>query len=215
MEEHGLPLQSSFHEVFEPYTNNVQDVRTFFGSNIQQHHRDNYEYGFINNTPMMIEDINTAMGGLSLSYDNTNHRETGSTSHGLLNHEIYGLRATLEDTMQRMHLHGTYNYTNNHPSMMMRELVLSMAMDWRGCQYLQAKIEKGNQADVEFILSVVKDHVHQLMTRNNYLIKKIFQARSIVTREQLESIVLSIISDDRKLKDVCMDNRGYVITIWF
>ena len=165
MEEYWLPLQPSFHEVFQPYTNNVQDVRTFFGSNIQhQHHRDNYEYGFMNNTPM-IEDINTAMGGLCLSYNNTNHRETGSTSHGILNHEISGFRASFVD-VQRMQLH----QTNNHPSMM-RELVLSMAMDWRGCQYLQA----GNPADVEFILSIVKDHVHQLMTRNNnYLIKKIF-----------------------------------------
>jgi hypothetical protein len=212
MEEHWLPLQPSFHEFFQPYTNNVQDVRTFFGSNIQhqqhQHHRDNYEHGFINNTPM-IEDINTSMGGLCLSYNNTNNRETGSTSHGILNHEIYGLRA--EDTMQRMHLH----HTNNHPSMMMRELVLSLAMDRRGCQYLQAKIEEGNPEDVEFILSVVKDHVHQLMTPNNDLIKKIFQARSSVTQEQRDSIVLSIISDDRKLKHVCMDNRGYVITIWF
>ena len=91
----------------------------------------------------------------------------------------------------------------------MRELVLSMAMDWRGCQYLQA----GNPADVEFILLIVKDHVHQLMTRNNnYLIKKIFQVRSSVTQEQMESIVLS---DDQKLKHVCMDNRGYVVTIRF
>lgn len=137
----------------------------------------------------MIEDINTVMGVLSLSYNNINRRETGSTNH-------------------------TYIY--NHPSMMMRELVLSMAMDWRGCQYLQAKIEKGNPADVEFILSIVKDHVHQLMTHNNnYLIKKIFQARSGVTPEQMESIVLSIISDDQKLKHVCMDNRGYVVTIRF
>ncbi|CAJ2676191.1 unnamed protein product [Trifolium pratense] len=88
--------------------------------------------------------------------------------------------------------------------------VVSMAMDPCNCKYLQTKIEEGNPLYVELILSEVKDSLYMLMTDpiGNDLIKKIFEARRSITWQQMDFVVYLIISNDQKLKDVCMDNHG-------
>ncbi|PNY04145.1 pumilio domain-containing protein [Trifolium pratense] len=98
----------------------------------------------------------------------------------------------------------------NFPLPSWKGKVVSMAMDPCNCKYLQTKIEEGNPVYVELILSEVKDSLYMLMTDpiGNDLIKKIFEARRSITWQQMDFVVYLIISNDQKLKDVCMDNHG-------
>ncbi|XP_004496908.2 pumilio homolog 12-like [Cicer arietinum] len=83
-------------------------------------------------------------------------------------------------------------------------------MDCHGCRCLQAKIDEGNPRNVEAILSVVKDNIHELIKHPfaNYLIQRIFKARNSVTYHQIHSLVLLLTSNHQKLIDVCKDNYG-------
>lgn len=165
-------------------------LQPFQGNLHHQHHRG--DYGFINNNPTM-EEIYSAMGGLFTHLDVNRMR----------------LRASVEAALPLLY---TDNYGNHFPSPPWRGFVVSMAMNHRECQYLQAVIDEGNPVYVTMILSEVKDYLHELMTHRfgSYLIQKIFQARRGMTCQQLDLIVFSIISNDRKLRDVCMDHYGYV-----
>ncbi|XP_073222917.1 pumilio homolog 11-like [Cicer arietinum] len=183
--EHSPPLQpvqdkTVIHQ--QLYSSHVQDVRTL-------------------NAPRM-EDNNT----LSNNYND-------KSSNGLLNYSemnMMRIKAAIEANVHKMHFHHIYNYMNNRPSLLKRGLVPVMAMDELGCRYLQAKIDEGNFLDVEIIVSEVKDRLHQLITHpfGNYLILKIFQAKDIVTMDQINSLSFMLISNDQKLLDVCIHDHG-------
>ncbi|CAJ2630464.1 unnamed protein product [Trifolium pratense] len=150
------------------------------------------QYGFINNAPTMDE-INSAMGGLCVNYS------IGDGYGRLPGYEDYRMRerAFVEArTALRMCRH--------------RRSIVSLAMDPHECDYLQMMIEEGSPTHVEVILSGVKDYLHLLMTHpfGNNLIRKIFEARRGITWEQVNYIINLIISNDRKLRRVCMDKHG-------
>ncbi|GAU39273.1 hypothetical protein TSUD_72120 [Trifolium subterraneum] len=99
---------------------------------------------------------------------------------------------------------------HNCPPPSWKGKVVSMAMDPCNCKYLQTEIEEGNPIYVELILSEVKDYIHMLMTDpiGKDLIQRIFETWRSITWQKMDFLVFLIISDDRKLKDVCMDNHG-------
>jgi len=140
-----------------------------------------------------MEEIYSAMGGLFTHLDVYSMRQ----------------RASVEAALPRLH---TDNYSNHFPSPPWKGFVVSMAMNRRECQYLQAVIDEGNPVYVAMILSEVKDYLHDLMAHRfgSYLIQKIFQARRGITCQQMDLIVFLIISNEQKLRDVCMDHHGYV-----
>ncbi|RHN71519.1 putative armadillo-like helical protein [Medicago truncatula] len=158
-----------------------------------QHHCG--DYGFINDNPTM-EEIYSAMGGLFTHLDFYRMRH----------------RASVEAALPHPH---TDNYSNHFASPPWRGFVVSMAMNHRECQYLQAVIDEGNPVYVTMILLEVKDYLHELMTHRfgSYLIQKIFQARRGMTCQQMDLTVFLIISNHRKLKDVCMDHHGAMQTM--
>ncbi|GAU15025.1 hypothetical protein TSUD_48200 [Trifolium subterraneum] len=168
----------------QPYNTHVQ-------RNLHQ------QYGsIINNAPTM-EEINSAMGGLCV-----NHRNTYSIGHG------YGGLPGYEDYMMKERA-----FVEAHAALRMyrrRRSIVSLAMDQHDSDYLQMMIEEGEPRYVEVILSGVKDYLHLLMTHpfGNNLIRKIFEARRGITWDQVNYIINLIISDDRKLRRVCMDKHG-------
>lgn len=124
-------------------------------------------------------------------------------------------RASLESIV-RFHTCGCH-YSNNIPSPPWRGSVVSMAITERDCQYLHAMIDEGNPTNAAIILSEVKDCLHELMIHRSgsTLIKKIFEAKKGMTMEQMDSIVYLILSNDRKLWNVCINYYGYVNLIRF
>jgi hypothetical protein len=114
-------------------------------------------------------------------------------------------RASLESIV-RFHTCGCH-YSNNIPSPPWRGSVVSMAITERDCQYLHAMIDEGNPTNAAIILSEVKDCLHELMIHRSgsTLIKKIFEAKKGMTMEQMDSIVYLILSNDRKLWNVCIN----------
>jgi len=166
------------------------------------------QYGFINNSPNKIKEINSGMGGLY-------------TCDGyVLAHYMPDLmrhRASLEASSMsilRLHTCGC-DYSNNIPSPPWRGSVVSMAITERECQYLHAIIDEGNPTNAAMILSEVKDCLHELMMHRfgSTLIKKIFEAKKGMTMEQMDFLVYLILANDQKLWDVCINYHGYVYVI--
>ncbi|WJX14924.1 hypothetical protein P8452_05123 [Trifolium repens] len=149
----------------QPYNTHVQ-------RNLHQ------QYGLIINNAPTMEEINSALGGLSVNYRNT--YSIGHGYGGLPGYEDYRMRerALVEARAAR------------------RRSVVSLAMDQCECDYLQMMIEEGNPTYIEVILSGVKDYLHLLMTHpfGNNLIRKIFEARRGITWQQimLENIICPI-----------------------
>jgi hypothetical protein len=167
----------------QPYNTHVQ-------RNLHQ------QYGLIINNAPTMEEINSALGGLSVNY-----RNTYSIGHG-----YGGLLPGYEDYRMRERERALVE-----ARAACRRSVVSLAMDQCECDYLQMMIEEGNPTYVEVILSGVKDYLHLLMTHpfGNNLIRKIFEARRGITWEQVNHIINLIISNDRNLRRVCMDKHGY------
>ncbi|KAJ1407189.1 Pumilio RNA-binding repeat [Sesbania bispinosa] len=96
-----------------------------------------------------------------------------------------------------------------HDFELRREQVVSIAKDYDGSRVLQFTFDFGTLKEIEFIISNVMNHLHDLMIHpyGNFLIQKIFQA-SRVTMVQKNIILFLIIMDEHKLIDVCMDNHG-------
>lgn len=82
------------------------------------------------------------------------------------------------------------------------------AKDQYGCRSLQKKLEGGNPEEIQFIFSELKEHVRELMVDQfgNYLMQKFFE---ICNEQQMNQLLLLVISDDRALLAICLDMHGY------
>lgn len=85
--------------------------------------------------------------------------------------------------------------------------ICMVAKDQEGCQFLQTKCEAGKPEDVEIIFSEIKDHIFELMTdaSMNYLAQKLFK---VCNERQMTHIVVSVISDDNSLTNICLNSHG-------
>nr|XP_043630135.1 pumilio homolog 12-like [Erigeron canadensis] len=88
-----------------------------------------------------------------------------------------------------------------------RGKVYSVAKNQEGCQFLQMKCEEGNSEDIEMIFNEIKDHMRELMVdaSMNYLAQKMFK---VCSEEQMTQIVVSLISDDGNLTNICLNSHG-------
>ncbi|TKY51004.1 Pumilio-like 9 [Spatholobus suberectus] len=87
--------------------------------------------------------------------------------------------------------------------------LVSLAKDPRGYRLLHRKIDNATPREIDLILKELKDHLHELMKHRfgHYVIRKFFQS-SNVSEVQVNAIILLIVMDVQKLKDVCMDDQG-------
>ncbi|KAK4424239.1 Pumilio12 [Sesamum alatum] len=85
--------------------------------------------------------------------------------------------------------------------------ILLMAKDQYGRQFLQRKLEEGNQAEIEVIFAEIKDHVAELMMdqSGSYFVKKLFE---VCNQEQMNLLLLLVIRDELNLVPICLDNHG-------
>ncbi|KAK9077203.1 hypothetical protein SSX86_005539 [Deinandra increscens subsp. villosa] len=88
-----------------------------------------------------------------------------------------------------------------------RGRIRMVAKDQEGCQFLQTKCEGGKPEDIEMIFDEVKDHIFELMTdaSMNYLAQKLFK---VCNERQMTHIVVSVISDDNNLTNICLNSHG-------
>ncbi|KAL2512133.1 Pumilio12 [Abeliophyllum distichum] len=89
----------------------------------------------------------------------------------------------------------------------LRGKIFLVAKDQYGCRFLQKKFEGGNPEEIQFIFSEVKDYVRELMVDQfgNYLMQKFFE---ICNEQQMNQILLLVISDERSLLAICLDMHG-------
>ncbi|KAJ0801087.1 putative armadillo-like helical, pumilio domain-containing protein [Helianthus annuus] len=90
----------------------------------------------------------------------------------------------------------------------LRGKICMVAKDQEGCQFLQTKCEGGKPEDIEMIFNEIKDHIFELMTdaSMNYLAQKLFK---VCNERQMTHIVVSVISDDNNLTNICLNSHGY------
>ncbi|XP_076953893.1 putative pumilio homolog 8, chloroplastic [Bidens hawaiensis] len=88
-----------------------------------------------------------------------------------------------------------------------RGKICMVAKDQEGCQFLQTKCEGGKPEDIEMIFNEIKDHIFELMTdaSMNYLAQKLFK---VCNERQMTHIVVSVISDDSNLTNICLNSHG-------
>ncbi|KAI3805025.1 hypothetical protein L1987_27021 [Smallanthus sonchifolius] len=88
-----------------------------------------------------------------------------------------------------------------------RGKICMVAKDQEGCQFLQTKCEGGKPEDIEMIFNEIKDHIFELMTdaSMNYLAQKLFK---VCNERQMTHIVVSVISDDNNLTNICLNSHG-------
>ncbi|WOH04784.1 hypothetical protein DCAR_0624196 [Daucus carota subsp. sativus] len=112
------------------------------------------------------------------------------------------------------------NFRGNRPLTLQREQMLrftsmeevrgsvyKLTKDQAGCKFLGEKIQKGKPEDVEMIFAEIKDHVRALMVDQigNYVIQKLFE---FCNQEQMNKMLMSVISDSRSLLSMCLDTHG-------
>lgn len=91
-----------------------------------------------------------------------------------------------------------------------RGKICVVAKDQEGCQFLQTKCEEGKPEDIEMIFNEIKDHIRELMTdaSMNYLAQKLFR---VCNERQMTHIVVSLITDDNTLTNICLNSHGYIL----
>ncbi|KAH7518065.1 hypothetical protein FEM48_Zijuj09G0131000 [Ziziphus jujuba var. spinosa] len=82
-----------------------------------------------------------------------------------------------------------------------------VAKDQEGCRFLQTRLVKDKPEEINMIFSEVKDNLHDLMVQQfgNYLIQKLIE---VVNANQLSEILVSVISNEQRFKEVCIDEHG-------
>lgn len=100
----------------------------------------------------------------------------------------------------------------------LRGQIAFVAKDHVGCRFLQKKIEEGKMEEIEMIFNEVMeeghDHFRELMVDQfgTEFIQKLVEG---INREGWTKMLDMVMSDERKLKDMCTDQHGYCFLFFF
>ncbi|GMH02826.1 hypothetical protein Nepgr_004665 [Nepenthes gracilis] len=89
----------------------------------------------------------------------------------------------------------------------LREKVVLLATDQKGCRFLEKKLDEGNPEEVAAILSELKKDIGGLMV-NHFGINLAQKLVCSCNEEEITEMLLSLIGDADSLMHICIDHHG-------
>lgn len=218
--------------------NNYGLPLSFSSSAYDQGHRDHQPlfvpggysclHGRSGTTGGVLDNGTTPTRLLDPQYSQLRHSLIGSNHH-------YGLGSSRSDQFRCREITNSLRQHNNHRCChrprssplsaaqqrqiitytsleQVRGRVSEVAKEEINCRFLQDNLVEDKPEEINMIFLEVKDNLHDLMMHrfSNYLIQRLIQ---VANKKQLYEILVSVIGNEGKLKDACVDSHGYVLYV--